>query len=151
MPKERTPQDVYASLSADGLYEEAGYDKDEITKIIKMTLQDFDYGKTLRMMPNPNWRVIFNIHYDVVRELCDVLLRFKRIKTGNHQGVFAFVIINFPDLELDWIFLGMIRTIRNNNKYRGIDITQESWKTIELQFDLYVKTLKDGITRMMLE
>ena len=140
---------MFTGLNTEGLYEEAGYDKDEITKIMGMILNDYDYGKTLRMTHDPNWRVIFNIHYDVVRELCDVLLRFKKIKTANHQGVFAFVVLHFPELELDWTFFEMIRTIRNNNKYRGIDISKESWKTVELQCDLYVKTLQDGIKRML--
>ena len=149
MLKERTPQEVYNSLSADGAYEEAGCDKDEITKIKTMTLQDYEYGKNLRKMPNPNWRVIFNLHYDVTRELCDVLMRFKKQKTSNHQGVFAFMVLNFPDLELDWKFFETIRTVRNNNKYKGLDISKETWKKVELQIDLYIKTLNDGIENRM--
>src|SRR3989344_6420534 len=145
MIKERTAQEVYNSLSADGAYEEAGCDKDELTKIKTLTLQDYEYGKSLRTMPNPNWRVIFNIHYDVIRELCDVLMRFKKQKTNNHHGTFAFIVLNASDLELDWKFFEMIRIIRNNNKYRGIDIAKETWKKVELQIDLYIKTLNDGI------
>ena len=149
MLKGRTPQEVYSGLSAEGAYEEAGCDKDEIIKIKTQTLQDYDYGKTLRKLPDPNWRVIFNIHYDVVRELCDLLMRFKKQKTSNHQGVFAFIILNFLELELDWDFFEIIRTIRNNNKYRGIDISKETWKKIEFQIDLYVKTLKDGVEKRL--
>src|SRR3989344_2816387 len=117
--RERTPQDVYEELSAEGAYEEAGCDKDEITKIKTLTLQDYEYGKMLKKLQNPNWRVIFNIHYDALRELCDALIRFKQQKTSNHQGVFAFIILQFPELEFDWKFFEIVRTVRNNNKYRG--------------------------------
>ena len=149
MLKNRTPQEVYNSLSEEGAYEEAGLDKDELIKIKMLTLQDYEYGRTLRKMANPNWRVIFNIHYDVVRELCNILIRFKRQKTSNHQGLFAFVILHFSDLELDWIFFETIRTMRNNNKYQGIDISEKSWKTIEFQLDMYVKALKEGIEKRL--
>lgn len=149
MSKERTPEEVYDDLIAQGFYEEAGFDKDEILKIKRLTLEDYEFGKTLRKLPCPNWRVIFNIHYDVVRELCDVLMRFKKQKCSNHQGVFAFIILEFQELELDWIFFETIRGIRNNNKYRGVDITKEVWKKVELQLDLYVTTFLKEIEKIL--
>jgi len=145
MPKERTPEEVYNDLCSQGMYEEAGFDKDELTKIKTLTLQDYDFGKTLRKIENPNWRVIFNITYDVLRELCDVLVRFKKQKTSNHQGLFAFIILEFKELDSDWVFFEMIRGIRNNNKYRGTDITKEVWKKVELQIDLYITAIKKEI------
>ena len=142
MLKERTPEKVYDELVTEGLYEEAHLDKDEVTKAKNMAVEDYEYGKTLRKMENPNYRVIFNIHYDVLRELCDQLMRFKKQKISNHQGLFAFIILNFPDLELDWNFLERIRTIRNQNKYQGTDITKEMWMKAELQIDLYISAIK---------
>ena len=149
MLKERTPQEVYNSLSRDGAYEESGCDLDEIIKIKTMTLQDYEYGRILRKTSDQNWRVIFNINYDVVRELCDVLMRFKKQKSSNHQGVFAFIVINFPDLDLEWKFFETLRTIRNNNKYRGTDISKETWKHVELQIDLCIKAIKEAIEKKL--
>ena len=100
-------------------------------------------------METPNWRVIFNIHYDVLRELCDQLMRFKKQKTSNHQGVFAFIILNFPELELGWPFFETIRNVRNQNKYRGTDITKEMWKQVEFQIDLYISTLKTELEKKL--
>ncbi len=145
MPKERTPEDVYADLSTKGLYEEAHIDPDEISKVKTITLEDYEFGKTLRKLKNPNWRVIFNINYDALRELCDQLMRFKKQKVSNHQGLFAFIILNFPELELDWQFLEQIRTVRNKNKYQGTDISKEIWKQAELHMDLYISALKQSI------
>ena len=142
MLKERTPEKVYDELVTEGLYEEAHLDKDEVIKVKNMVVEDYEFGKTLRKMENPNYRVIFNIHYDVLRELCDQLMRFKKQKISNHQGLFAFIILNFPDLELDWNFLERIRTVRNENKYQGTDITKEMWMKAELQIDLYISAIK---------
>lgn len=37
--------------------------------------------------------------------------------------------------------------MRNQNKYKGSDITQEMWKKIEFQFDLYVSSLNKEIEK----
>ncbi len=145
MPKERTAEQVYDQLSTEGLYEEANLDKDEVKKVLAMAMEDYLFGKGLRKLHNPSWRVIFNIHYDVFRELCDQLMRFERQKTSNHQGLFAFVVVCFESLELEWSFLENIRTIRNKNKYLGLDISKMMWQGVELRFDLYISALKKEI------
>ncbi|MDD5649528.1 MAG: hypothetical protein PHF86_03810 [Candidatus Nanoarchaeia archaeon] len=149
MAKEKTSKEVYDELMNKGAYEEANFDKDEIKKIIKLAIEDYNFGKNLRKISDANWRVIFNINYDVLRELCDQLMRFKKQKISNHQGLFAFIIINFPELELDWTFFEAIRIMRNKNKYLGADITKEMWKKIEMQTDLYISTLNKEIEKRM--
>lgn len=150
MAKERTAKEVYELLSTEGLYEEAHFDKEEVRKVLTMVIEDHLFGKELRKLKSPSWRVIFNIHYDVFRELCDQLMRFERQKTSNHQGLFAFIVLHFEDLELDWSFLENIRTIRNKNKYQGLDISKLMWQSVELQFDLYISTLKKEIEERIL-
>lgn len=149
MAKERTAKQVYEQFSTEGLYEEAHLDKDEIKKVLTMVMEDYQFGKSLRNLKNPSWRVIFKIHYDVFREFCDQLIRFERQKTSNHQGLFAFIILHFEYLELDWGFLENIRTIRNKNKYQGLDISKVMWRSVELQFDLYISTLRKEIEKRL--
>ncbi|MCX6707067.1 MAG: hypothetical protein NT001_02915 [Candidatus Woesearchaeota archaeon] len=149
MPREKTPEEAYDELVTRGLYEEANPDKDEIGKVIRLAIEDYEFGKGLREISNPNWRVIFNINYDVLRELCDQLMRFKRQKISNHQGLFAFIILHFPELELDWTFFETIRGMRNQNKYMGADITRDMWKKMEMQTDLYISTLKKEIEKRL--
>lgn len=150
MPKEKTPEQVYNDLVTQGLYEEANLDKDEIQKVGKLAMEDYEYGKKLRQSKDANWRVIFNIHYDAIRELCDMLMRFKKQKISNHQGLFAFIILNYPELELDWNFFEKVRSIRNKNKYAGEDIAKEKWKEVELRFDLYISALSKEIEKRSL-
>lgn len=149
MPKEKTPEEVYDQCLAEGLYEEAGLDRDEVEKVVRLTSEDYEFGKSLRKVSNANWRVIFNIHYDVLRELCDQLMRFKKQKISNHQGLFAFIIIKFPELELDWRFFEEIRGVRNQNKYKGADITREMWKNAEFKIDLCISALKREIESLL--
>ena len=137
MPK-KTAEKVYENLSGIGLYEEAGLDLDIINKSKTIAMEDYNYGKTLRNMENKNYRIIFNISYDSLRELCDQLMRFKKQKISNHQGLFAFIILNFKELKMDWYLLEKIRKIRNENKYEGKDITEEMWKKIEPKIDDYM-------------
>jgi len=137
MPK-KTAEKVYENLSRIGLYEEANLDLDIISKSKTIAMEDYNYGKTLRNMENKNYRIIFNISYDSLRELCDQLMRFKKQKISNHQGLFAFIILNFKELKMDWYLLEKIRKIRNENKYEGKDITEEMWKKIEPKIDDYM-------------
>ena len=149
MPKERTAEEVFEGLAEQGLYEEANPDKDEIEKIKRITIEDYEFGKSLKSINKPNWRVIFNIHYDALRELCDLLILSKKQKTSNHQGLFAFIILNFPELDFDWKFFETVRNMRNQNKYKGIDITGEMWKEVEFQINLYISTLKKEIEKIL--
>src|SRR3989338_11464423 len=149
MPKQRTAKDVFEEFATQGLYEEANLDKHEIKKVFLMSLDDYEFGKQLRKIANASWRVIFNINYDVLRELCDQLMRFKKQKISNHQGLFAFIIIKFPELELDWRFFEEIRGVRNQNKYKGAYITREMWKNAEFKIDLCISALKREIESLL--
>ena len=146
MPK-KTAEKVYENLSRIGQYEEANLDLDIIRKSKTIAIEDYNYGKTLRNMEDKNYRIIFNINYDSLRELCDQLMRFKKQKISNHQGLFAFVILNFKELKLDWSFLENVRKIRNENKYEGKDITKEMWKEIEPEIDNYIIKINKHIEK----
>ena len=133
-----TPEEVYDNLVSKGFYEEANLDKDEVQKVLSMVKEDFNFAKRMKAEKNPSWRVIFNAYYDVLRELCDQLLRFKRKKISNHQGVFASMKLDFPDLDFDWELIERIRTLRNQNKYQGTDISEKVWKSVDIQFELLI-------------
>lgn len=151
MLKQRTAKEIFEDCAKQGLYEEANLDKQEVEKVLMLSLDDYEFGKPLRKITNANWRVIFNINYDVLRELCSQLMRFKKQKISNHQGLFAFIILNFQELDFDWTFLETIRTIRNQNKYLGLDISKEKWTSVELQIDLYISALNKDIKKRLNE
>ncbi len=59
MTKDKTPEQVYDELATQGLYEEANLDKDEVEKVKKLAIEDYEFGKSVKKLDNPNWRIIF--------------------------------------------------------------------------------------------
>lgn len=147
----RSAMEVYEDLSAKGLYEQANLDKEEVQKVLNMTWEDYEFAKRTKQDRKPSWRVIFNAYYDVFRELCDQLMRFKKQKTSNHQGLFAFIVLQFKELDLNWELLEQMRTLRNNNKYRAVDISEKMWKSVELSFELYISAVRKAIEQKLRE
>lgn len=43
----------------------------------------------------------------------------------------------------------LIRNARNQNKYKGVDITREMWKKVEMQTDFYISILKKEIEKKL--
>src|SRR3989344_2728681 len=144
-----SPKEVYEELSARGEYEEAYFDMVVVKQVLAMLKDDYTFAQQIKKGKNPRWRVVFNAYYDILRELCDLLLLSKQRKSGNHQGVFAFIILNFPGLEFDWELLEQIRKLRNESKYEGKDISSVMWKSIELQLELYISTLQKTLERLL--
>lgn len=140
---------VYGRSEADGLYQESDLERDVVQQVLTMLHQDYEFAKYLRGQDSPRWRIIFNAHYDIFRELCDLLLLFKERKTSNHQAAFAFIVIYFPELELDWEILESIRKMRNDSKYEGKDISIEMWKSIELTFELYISAVQKKVEELL--
>ena len=144
-----SPKQIYENYAAQGLYEEADFDEDEVKKVLRMTNEDYNFAQRIKKDKKPSWRVIFNAYYDVFRELCDQLMRFKKQKSSNHQAVFAFILVNFKELELDWELLEQIRNVRNNNKYNALDISQQMWKSVEMHFEIYINSLRKELEKKL--
>ena len=54
--RERTPEEVYSTLTSEGLYKETESNSDEIRDIKNLTLEDLAYLEVLAKQKNPNWR-----------------------------------------------------------------------------------------------
>lgn len=140
--RDKTAQDVYDELSADGEYKITVIDYNVIKKIMNTAIEDADYIDFLLQQANINWRIVYTLYYDVLRELCGALLRLDGTKVSNHQGCFAYICVKFPKLKFDWDFLEKIRTTRNRNKYEGSNIFQHDWKEVEIRIKLYISKIK---------
>jgi len=89
--------------------------------------------------------VIYTLHYDAFHQFTDALLRFDRIKSTNHQCLFAYLCEKHPALDLDWGFLEELRTKRNGVHYHGTPVKYAEWKKKEIQINLYINTLKKAV------
>ncbi len=97
------------------------------------------------------WNTIYSLYYDAIHKLVTAYLRFDSIQSSNHICLFAYLCEKHPELELDWNFFEKIRTKRNGIHYYGQKVIAVDWKAVELQMKLYIKTLKDSISKKLAE
>ena len=95
------------------------------------------------------WNTIYNLHYDVLRELVEAFLVFDSVKIVNHKCLFAYLCVNHPELELSWEFFEKVRTSRNGINYYGKLVSYDDFKEIRLQLNLYVSTLRKAIEKKL--
>lgn len=93
--------------------------------------------------------VVYNLYYDSLRELAEVLSLITGKKIANHPCLFAYVCMNYNHLDLSWDFFEKIRTKRNGISYYGNPATESDLKEIELQIKLYIKTIRDEIIDLL--
>ena len=142
-------KDVFSKCECDGflkLIEEV--DDKKIQSMLKIANDDFETVQPLtKTLPkNSNgWATVYKLHYDILRQLVDAYLGFDKIKSSNHQCLFAHLCEKHQELELSWDFLEKIRTKRNGLLYYGNSITYQDWKDAELQFILYIKTIRKAV------
>jgi len=96
-----------------------------------------------------NYSFIFRDYYEILRMLIDALLYTDKASISNHQCSNAYLCKNHTDLSLDWEKLETMRILRNAINYEGKQISVEQWKTAKLQFELYIKALKDEVSKFI--
>lgn len=153
MPKFETSKDIHARCVSEGklkrlhdidtkkikaLTKQAQIDSEQVRRLVKVTPKKGE-----------GWSTIYKISYDIIRTLVDAYLLFDRMKSDNHQCLFAHLCEHHSDLELDWAFFERIRTKRNGIHYYGEPISYREWKDISLQIELYTGLLKKEIEKKL--
>ena len=96
-----------------------------------------------------DWTFVFRDYYESLRGLIEAYLLFEGIEADNHQCKNAYICFKHPELELDWEFLEAIRLKRNAINYRGQLLKYEDWKSIQLNFELHIKLLREEIDKKL--
>jgi len=123
-------------------------DFDKIKAILAIAEGDVDSANFLKKNLPGNthqWNSVYKLYYDALHELIESFLRFEKIKIDNHQCLFAYLCEKHPELEFSWDFFEKVRTKRNGINYYGIPVNIDDWKEVEIQFNLYIKKLKEEI------
>jgi hypothetical protein len=149
MPKHRNQENTYGGCTVAGSFLPlAKVDLQQIQSMLKLALGDLTAAKELVKITSKEsagWNVIYRIHYDVLHAVAEAYIHFDKIKARTHECLFAYLCVKHPQLELDWNFFDKVRTKRNGSMYYGESATYQDWKGIELQINLYIKTLKKAI------
>lgn len=153
--EERTQQSVFSKCSAEGSFVAlAKIDYEKITSMVSIAFVDLDtinVWKQEAPKESGQWNAILKIGYDVLHVLCEAILMFDKIKARTHECVFAFFCEKHPELEFDWNFFDRIRTARNRSVYYGKKATYDDWKSVDLQLNLYIRTLQKEIEKKLKE
>ncbi len=149
MPRYRTSKEVFESCQNDGFYKDQSEpNPEEIRTMVNIGLAILRQAQKLiplTLQDAIDWTVIFTMQYDALHQFTDAFLRFDRIKSSNHQCLFAYLYEKHPELDFDWGFLEEIRTKRNGVHYYGTPVSYAEWKKREVQINLYINTLKKAI------
>lgn len=153
MPKYLTQNEAFIKCKREGNFiVTEDIDKSKIKSMLSIAEADIESANLLKKNISKNsnqWNSVYKLYYDALHELAESFLKFEKIKTNNHQCLFAYLCEKHPELEFNWDFFEKIRTTRNGINYYGTPINSKDWKRIELQFNLYANKLIEEIKRRL--
>ena len=150
MPKFLTQKEAYTKCKREGCFIPIeGVDIYKIKSTVVIAEGDAADANTLKKNISKGWNGVYKLYYDALHELVEAFLRFEKIKSDNHQCLFAYLCENHPELELSWDFFEKVRTQRNGINYFGTPVEYKDWKEVEIQFGLYFNKLKEEIMKKL--
>jgi len=153
MPEYLNQKEAFLKCKKEGRFivtEETDIEKIKATlKIAEGDIESANFIKKNLSKQSNQWNSVYKLYYDALHELSESYLRFENIKIDNHQCLFAYLCEKHPELEFNWDFFEKVRTKRNGINYYSTPISSEDWKEVELQFNLYIKKLKEEIERKL--
>ena len=151
MPKYLTQKEAFMKCRKEGKFiitEETDIEK--IKSTLNIANADVESANSIKKnLPKQSnqWNSVYKLYYDALHELVESFLKFEKIKIDNHQCLFSYLCEKHPELEFSWDFFEKVRTKRNGINYYGTPVSFDDWKEVELQFNLYIKRLKEEIKK----
>ena len=143
MFKELTLEEQYDKCIIDGkILQQEKIDIHKIRSMLDIAKDDIDSAEDMERKEKPKWNTLYKTYYDALHTLVEAYLLFDKVKSLNHQCLFAFLCIKHPELDLDWNFFEKIRTKRNGIHYYGSHVGEIDWKEINLQIKVYIKLIQ---------
>ena len=148
MRQEKTLEEAYDSCVSQGYLNEMR--KVDFAKIkANLSMIDELLESARDDCNKQRWSAGYDSLYDALRLLVEAFLIFDKVRSSNHQCLFAYLCCKNPELELDWGFFERIRTRRNGMNYYGEPITAEKFNKDKLGFELYTSLLMKEIVKKL--
>ncbi len=144
--REKTLEETYDKCIAEGsIIPLLKIDHEKIRFLLKKSLEDLESIKEASKSKKLSYDFLLKAHYETMHFLASCVLLLDKVKSLNHECLFAYLCTKHPELDSDWGFFQKIRTKRNGITYYFESITKEEWTQLELQFTVYIKTLENHI------
>ena len=98
-----------------------------------------------------DWTFVFRDYYEALRTFIEAFLLFDQIEAESHQCKNAYICFKYPQLELDWEFLELVRLKRNAINYRGEFLRFEDWNLLKINFNLHLGKIRTIIQDQLKE
>lgn len=134
---------VYNQCVAEGKLQEAEeIDIEKAKSLLDNAELDLKSSKDITPLleKNKNFGMIWSTRYEIIRQLVQGILLFEKIKSGNHQCLYAHICVKHKEWDIDWETIETMRLLRNGVHYEGRPVSEETWKSYKLKFDVYIKT-----------
>lgn len=155
MPEYLTQKEAFGKCKREGkIIITEQVDEEKIKATLAIAEGDVESANVLRknLPKNSNqWNSVYKLYYDALHELAESFLQFEMVKIDNHQCLFAYLCEKHPQLEFSWDFFEKVRTKRNGINYYGMPVDSDDWKEVELQFNLYIRKLREEIKKKLSE
>lgn len=152
MPKYLTQEEAYTRCISEGkIVPQKDIDLEKIKSMLEIADEDLEVIKELKKTSTPKWNTLYKLNYDVLHTLAEAFLSLDKVKSLNHQCLFAYLCVKHPELELDWDFFERIRTKRNGIQYYGVTVDEKDWKEVEMTLYLYINLFKKEIKKKIKE
>lgn len=153
MPNYLTQEEAFLKCKKEGkiiIVEDVNLAKIKSTlDIAESDIKSADALKNIIPKNSSQWNSVYKLYYDALHELTESFFRFDKVKTDNHQCLFAYLCEKHNELEFNWEFFEKVRTKRNGINYYGSPVTFSDFKEVELQFKLYTKKLIGEIKKKL--
>jgi len=150
MPHFKTKEEAYEKCEVNG-YIRPRY-KVDIEKIeANLNIAEENHQGADLLYSKKFWNSAYKLYYDAIHILIETFLIFDKVKSSNHQCLYAYLCIKHQELELDWDFFEKIRTKRNGINYYGRPVSKEDLEDIKLQTKIYINCLKKIISKKLKE
>ncbi|MBI2559468.1 hypothetical protein HYW20_09160 [Candidatus Woesearchaeota archaeon] len=153
MRKPKTEEESYKSCQSGGFFKNLRFvNKERVRSLVRNADTNVNSAKKLAetlSKEDQGWMNVYTMHYEALRICIEALMIFDKTVSNNHECLFACLCVNHPELEFDWNFFEKIRTKRNGVNYYGEQVSYNEWKAVELQFTLYISSLKKGINERL--
>ncbi|MBU1199785.1 MAG: hypothetical protein KKF46_04195 [Nanoarchaeota archaeon] len=132
---------VYNQCVAEGnLQEPEEIDFEKAKSLLDNVKQDMDTLKdTIPIMEKKkNVSMIWSSQYEIMRQLVQGILLLEKIRSENHQCLYAHICTKHKEWEIDWETIEIMRLLRNGVHYEGRPVSAETWKEYKLKFQVYI-------------